>query len=141
MSNADRSFVRLADELFLLPAGSRTLMAERVIDRALLALMHEMTPGWLTRGNVPKPKTGKQREIDRAGLNLLLHVLADDLRIETGTGKHPSQQDTEHQLRRLAVSRGLVTEPRTGDFRTTREYGPWTLHDVMSRERRLGRTS
>jgi hypothetical protein len=112
------------------------VLVENVVDRALLAMVHWLTPGYLTRGNVPKEKTRKQKEAEGEILDELLRVIVRDLGLETERG------DTEPAIRdrlyELGVERGVIIEhpedyPR---WESARSYGPWTLYAVMSEERR-----
>jgi hypothetical protein len=117
------------------PASGSAAMLERIIDRALLALVRALDTGYLTRSHVPKRKTIKRREIDDAELTLLLQVLKE-LSVTDETGRGQDWQ-LRHQLTLLAVQRGLLTEHDDGDrFRLARTNGNWTLWDVMSASRR-----
>jgi hypothetical protein len=117
------------------PAAGPATMLERILDRALLALVRALDTGYLTRSHVPKRKTIKRREIDDAELTVLLQVLKD-LGVTDETGRDQDWQ-LRHQLTLLAVQRGLLTEHDDGDrFRLARTHGNWTLWDVMSGSRR-----
>lgn len=108
---------------------------EKVIDRALLALVVSLTPGYLTVGGVPKAKTGKQRQSEYAELRALLKMMVDDLGIRGTAG--PYEEALEQALGELGVVRGVITENKTGPrWSSAREHGPWALRAVMSAERK-----
>lgn len=116
-------------------SGNLALALEKITDRALLALAHDMTPGYLTRGGIPRAKTGKARAIDRAELDTLLQLMVNDLGIRTPEGY--TETALRFRLLDLGVVRGVFTvnEKRTA-YETARSHGPWTLWDVMSQDRR-----
>jgi hypothetical protein len=117
------------------PAITQTVMLERITDRALLALANMLTPGYLTRGSVQRDKTRKQREQDQAIFQALTQLMVNDLRITTEEGT--TETAVRFALERLGVERGVILQ-RDDDprFRSARPYGPWTLWDVMSEERK-----
>jgi hypothetical protein len=119
---------------FRAPAEPDALRLERIIDRALLALVVSYSPGYLTRGGIPKTKTAKQRQIERGELDQLLRLMVNDLGIRTGNGY------TEEALRwglcELAVERGLMTRHPDEPFCLAYGRGGWSLWDVMTDERK-----
>jgi hypothetical protein len=119
---------------FRIPAGSRELLMEKLIDRALLQLVITLTPGWQTRGGIERDKTAKQRQTERAELDILLRVMVNDfgLRSADGTTEHALYM----RLLDLAAERGLVTRHEDDPlYRVRYGYHAWSLLDVMTAER------
>jgi len=119
---------------FRIPAGSIELLMEKLIDRALLQLVITLTPGWQTPGGIEKDKTSKQRQAERAELDILLRVMVNDFGIRTADGY------TEHalymRLLDLATERGLVARHEDDPlYRVRYGYHAWSLLDVMTAER------
>jgi hypothetical protein len=126
----------LAGELRYEPATGAAWPLGRVVDRVLLRLMHSITPGYLTRGNVPKLKTIRRREIDAAELAAMLNLMGD-LGLTDAAGRNDPTA-LMLALLSLAADRGLVTVHDTGErYRTIRTHGPWTPWDTMSADKRM----
>lgn len=126
----------LAGDLRYEPATGAAWALGRAVDRALLHLIHSITPGYLTRGNVPKLKTIRRREIDAAELAAILNLMGD-LGVTDAAGRNDPTA-LRLALLSLAADRGLVTVHDTGErYRTTRAHGPWTPWDTMSAGKRM----
>jgi hypothetical protein len=110
---------------------------EKIADRALLALVISCTPGFQTPGGIPRTKTGKAREIDRAELQILLRLMVNDFRLRVAGGGY-TEAAMQHRLEELAVERGLLTHrPHEYPvFRPRRDHVNWSLTDVVTEERR-----
>jgi hypothetical protein len=106
---------------------------EKITDRALLALVVSLTPGYLTSGGVPRTKTGKAREIENAELYVLLRLMVNDFDIRAGDGY--TETALWGALGRLGVERGVLAEQR-GSWTSASDHGPWSLWDVMTDDRR-----
>lgn len=112
------------------PAGGCPRLNEAAaatLTRAMLALVESLTPGFTTRGGAPRDKTGKQREIDAARLDMILEVLARDLLVAADAG------NTEAALRYRLVELGqaaliLTGTDSGGGLRPT--GGPWSIKRV-----------
>ncbi len=105
---------------------------EKIIDRALLMMVIQLTPGYLSRGGVPKVKTRKEREIEHAELQAVLRLMVNDFGITTEDGY--TETAMWAGLGRLGEQRGVLAGPVP--WKTTRDHGPWSLWDVMSDERK-----
>jgi hypothetical protein len=121
---------------FRLPAGSAALRMEKLVDRALLALVVSYTPGYQTPSGIPKVKTAKQRQMDRVELDVLLRLMVNDFGIQAAEGY--TEPALQWRLCELAVERGLMTHhpSEAPVFRLITERGSWCLWDVMSDERK-----
>jgi hypothetical protein len=109
---------------------------EKITDRALLALVVALTPGYLTRGSVPRDKTGKQRQIDEAELDTLLQLMVNDLGLRTADGGY-TESALRFRLAALGAGRGVLVPADGSPFgQSVRDHGPWSLWDVMTDERR-----
>ena len=120
---------------FRFPAGSVTLLMEKLIDRALLQLVITLTPGYLTPGGIEKDKTAKQRQIDRAELDLLLRIMVADFGIQAEAGF--TETALYYRLLDLGAERGLLTRHENVPlYRVRYTHSNVALWDVMTDARK-----
>lgn len=107
-------------------------MIGKLADRALLAYVTARTPGYLSRGGVPRAKTFKARQEEAAVARALAEVLTADFGIRVDAGN--TTEAIMGHLAAIGQERGLLGPGPACE--SLREYGPWALWDVMSEERR-----